>query len=138
MFLRIAWLVMRKDLTIEVRSREILYTTAFFAVSCVLVFAFALIKEGQPLEDAAAGILWIAIAFAGTLALGRTFERERQSETLRALMLAPSERPAVYVGKLLGILVLLGAVELVVVPLVAVLFQVPLFARPLLMGTLLA
>ena len=70
MFLRVAWLVMRKDLTVEVRSREVLYTTAFFAVSCVLVFAFALVREGRPLEDAAAGILWIAIAFAGTLALG--------------------------------------------------------------------
>ncbi len=74
---RVAWLVMRKDLTVEVRSREILYTTVFFAVSCVLVFAFALVKEGRPLEDAAAGIMWISVAFAGTLALGRTFERER-------------------------------------------------------------
>ena len=91
MFLRVAWLVMRKDLTVEVRSREILYTTVFFAVACVLVFSFALVKEGRALEDAAAGILWIAIAFSGTLALGRTFERERHSETLRA---PPSARGA--------------------------------------------
>jgi len=131
MFLKTAWLVMRKDLTVEVRSREILYTTAFFAVSCVLVFAFALVREGRPLEDAAAGILWIAIAFAGTLALGRTFERERSAETLRALMLAPTSRPAIYTGKLLGILALLGAVEVVLVPLVGLLFHVPLGARPL-------
>ena len=123
MFLRIAWLVMRKDLTVEVRSREILYTTAFFAVSCVLVFAFALVKDGRALEDAAAGILWIAIAFAGTLALGRTFERERHAETLRALLLAPADRPAIYVGKLLGIVSLLFAVEVVLVPLVGMLFQ---------------
>ncbi len=123
MFFKIAWLVMRKDLTVEVRSREIVYTTAFFAVSCVLVFAFALIREGRPLEDAAAGILWIAIAFAGTLALGRTFERERHSETLRALLLAPADRPAIYVGKLLGIIALLFIVELVLVPLVGLLFQ---------------
>ena len=76
-FLRSAWLVTRKDLLIEVRSREILYTTLFFAVSCVLVFAFGFVDEGRALEGAAAGILWIAIAFSGTLALGRTFERER-------------------------------------------------------------
>lgn len=125
MFFKIAWLVMRKDLTVEVRSREILYTTAFFAVSCVLVFAFALVKEGRPLEDAAAGILWIAIAFAGTLGLGRTFERERHSETLRALLLAPVDRPAIYVGKLLGILALLFVVELVLVPLVGIFFNAP-------------
>jgi heme exporter protein B len=136
-FFRVAWIVVRKDLTIEVRSREIVYTTLFFAVSCVLVFAVSFVRDGRALDDAAAGILWIAIAFAGTLALGRTFERERHTETLRALMLAPAERPAIYVGKLLGILILLGAVELVITPLVALLFQVSLFARPLLMTGLL-
>jgi heme exporter protein CcmB len=137
MFLRVAWLVVRKDLTVEVRSREVLYTTVFFAVSCVLVFAFALVKEGRPLEDAAAGIMWISIAFAGTLALGRTFERERHAETLRALMLAPVSRPAIYVGKLLGIVLLLLIVEAILGPLVALLFHAPIGARPLLLAALL-
>ena len=130
-FVRVVWLVVRKDLTVEVRSREVIYTTVFFAVTVVLVFAFALVREGRALGDAAAGILWIAIAFAGTLALGRTFERERQAETLRALLLAPADRPAIYVGKLVGIVALLVATELVLVPLIAFLFQAPLFAQPL-------
>ena len=138
MFLRTALLVLRKDFTIEVRSREILYTTLLFAASCVLVFSIAFVKEGEPLEDAAAGILWIAVAFAGTLALGRTFERERSGETLRALLLAPAPRAAIYVGKMLGILLLLAVVELMLVPLVAVLFHAPLFAEPLLLAALLA
>jgi heme exporter protein B len=138
MFLRTVWLVTRKDLLIEVRSREIVYTTLFFAVSCVLVFAFGFVREGRPVQDAAAGILWIAIAFSGTLALGRAFDRERQSETLRALMLAPVDRPALYIGKLVGVLLLLGAVEAIVVPLVALMFQAPLFAHPVLMAALLA
>jgi heme exporter protein B len=136
-FFRAAWLVARKDLTVEVRSRELLATTAFFAVSCVLVFAFALVREGRAVADAAAGILWIAIAFAGTLALGRAFERERFNDTLRALMLAPVDRPAIYVGKLLAILAVLGAVELLLVPLVMLLFQAPLLERPLLTAALL-
>ena len=130
MFGRAVWLILRKDLTVEVRSREIAYTTIFFAVSCVLVFAFALVKEGKPPEDGAAGILWIAISFAGTLALGRAFERERQAETLRALLLAPAPRPAVYVGKLLGIVALLCGAEVLLVPLVALLYQAPLLRYP--------
>lgn len=130
MFLRAVWLILRKDLTVEVRSREIAYTTIFFAVSCILVFAFALVKEGKPPEDGAAGILWIAIAFAGTLALGRGFERERQAETLKALLLAPAARPAVYVGKLLGIVLLLIGAEVLLVPLVALLYQAPLLRAP--------
>jgi heme exporter protein CcmB len=136
-FASIALLVLRKDVAIEVKSREILYTTLFFAVSCVLVFAFALIKEGHAPEEAPSGILWIAIAFAGTLALGRTFERERYNETLRALLLAPAARPAVYVGKLLGIVLLLLLAEALLVPATALLFQAPMFARPLLLAGLL-
>jgi heme exporter protein B len=137
MFTRVALLVLRKDVAIEVKSREILYTTLFFAASCVLVFAFALVKEGTAPEEGPAGILWIAIAFSGTLALGRTFERERYNETLRALLLAPAARPAIYLGKLLGIVLLLLLAEVMLVPAVALLFQAPMFARPLLLAGLL-
>ena len=137
-FLRAVWLVLQKDLVIEFRSREILYTTVFFAVSAVLVFSFGFVREGVPTEGAAAGILWVAIAFSGTLALGRTFERERQGDTLRALMIAPVDRPALYLAKLAGMLALLFAVEALLVPLIAVLFQAPLGGHPLLMAGLLA
>src|SRR5512138_3962492 len=133
MFLRTALLVLRKDFAIEVKSREILYTTLLFAVSCVLVFSIAFVKEGEPLEDAAAGILWIAIEFAGTLALGRTFERERYAETLRALLLAPASRAAIYAGKLLGMILMMAATELVLTPMVAFFFHAPFFAKPLLL-----
>lgn len=137
MFGRVAFLVLRKDATIEIKSLEILSTTLFFALSCVLVFAFAFVKEGSIVADASAGILWIAIAFAGTLALGRTFERERYAETVRALLLAPAPRAAIYVGKLLGIVLLLISAEVMLVPLVALLFSASLFARPLLLAGLL-
>ena len=136
-FLGIALLVLRKDVAIEARSRELLYTTLFFAVSCVLIFAVAFVKEGQPIEDAAGGILWIAVAFAGTLALGRTFERERCGDTLRALLLAPAARPAICVGKLLGVLALLSVAELLLVPTIALLFHAPFFGELPLLAALL-
>ena len=129
MFLKTALLVLRKDFAIEIKSYEIFATTLFFAVGCVLVFAFALVKEGQAPPDSAAAILWIALLFAGTLALGRTFERERYGETIRALLLAPAPRPAIYLGKLLGILCLLGLTEILLVPLIALLFAAPLLAH---------
>ena len=137
MFLKTALLVLKKDVAIEVRSREIVYTTLFFAVSCVVIFSFSLLKQGDVREGLGAGILWIAIAFAGTLALGRTFERERYGETLRALLLAPTPRPAIYVGKLLGVVLLLLLAEALLTPLVALMFREPLFARPLLLAALL-
>jgi heme exporter protein B len=140
-FLRVVWIVARKDLAIEARSRELINTTIFFALSCVVVFSVSFVGEGgdgRALGDAAAGILWIAIAFSGTLALGRTFERERYGDTLRALLLAPGARAAVYVGKLVGIVSLLIATEIIVVPLVALLFQARLFDHFALVASLLA
>ena len=128
-FFRVAWIVMKKDLTVEVRSLEIVSTTIFFAVTVVLMFSFGLVVEGRAVQDVAPAILWIAIAFSGTLALGRTFERERHNDTLRALLLAPSDRPALYVGKLAGILLLLALVELILVPLVGLLFNAPIFTH---------
>jgi heme exporter protein B len=78
------------------------------------------------------------VMFAGNLALGRTFERERQSETLRALLLGPAPRTSVYVGKLLGILALLAGAELLLVPLVALLFQARFLAHPFWLSAILA
>ena len=136
-FLSAVVLVMKKDLVIEARSREVLYTSALFAVLCALVFAFGFVEEGRAVTGAAAAILWIAIAFAGTLALARVFDRERQNETLRALLLAPIPRPALYLGKLAGVLTLLFVVEALLVPLVALWFQAGMFRHLLLLLGLL-
>ena len=90
--LRAAWLIARKDLVVEMRSRELVYTTLFFAVACVLVFAFAVHPRRAGRRARAGRHPLGRVAFSGTLALGRAFERERQAETLRALLLAPVER----------------------------------------------
>jgi heme exporter protein CcmB len=137
--LRAAWLVTRKDLIVEARSRELLYTTVFFAVAAILIFSFGFVREGQggnvTTDNVAAGMLWVALAFSGTLALGRAFEREREAETLRALLLAPVERGAIYLGKLLALVALMSCVEVVIVPLVVLLFDAPFARAPwLLMG----
>jgi heme exporter protein B len=135
--MRVAMLVLKKDVAIELRSYEILSTTAFFAASCVVIFSFAFAQDGEGVRQVAAGVLWVTIAFAGTLALGRAFERERYGETLKALLLAPAPRPAIYLGKLLGIVALLAMTELLVAPMVALMFGAPLFQRPLLFVLLL-
>jgi heme exporter protein CcmB len=134
---RVAWIIARKDLLVEARNRELAYTTLFFAVASVLVFAFALVREGRAPADAPAGILWVAVAFSGTVALGRAFERERHGETLRALLLSPVDRAGVYLGKLLGLLLLMAGVEAVLLPLVGLLFGAPIFRAPWLIVALL-
>ena len=135
---RAAWLIARKDFTIEARSREIVATAAFFAVACVLVFSFSLVTDGRAPDGVAAGVLWVGVAFSGTLSLGRLFERERAHDTLRTLLLAPVERPAVYLGKLLAVIMLMAAVGALLLPLTGFLFdQAVVRAAPWLAAVLL-
>ncbi|MDF1563326.1 MAG: heme exporter protein CcmB [Deltaproteobacteria bacterium] len=125
--LREASAVLAKDLKIELRSGELLISMLLFSVLVVLVFSFAFVRGGAPLPDVAAGILWVSLAFAGTLGLSRAWDREREADGLRALLLSPAERPAIYLGKALGIFFFLLVTSTLIVPLVAVLFDVPLF-----------
>jgi heme exporter protein CcmB len=127
--LRTARLVAAKDLRVEWRQREGLLTTLFFALSCVLIFSFGLVREGRPSPDVGPGVLWVAIAFAGTLAMARAFERERAAGTLTAVLLSPAARAGVYLGKWWSLLLLLLAVEVVLLPLVSLFFQMPLAAH---------
>ena len=135
---RAAWLIARKDFTIEARSREIIATAAFFAVACVLVFSFSLVTDGRAPDGVAAGVLWVGVAFSGTLSLGRLFERERAHDTLRTLLLAPVERPAVSLGKLLAVIMLMAAGGALLLPFTGFLFdQAVVRAAPWLAAVLL-
>lgn len=121
-----AWRIFRKDLGIELRSREIVLSTALFAVLVVVLSAFALGIEAVPDRRAAPGVLWIAVSFAATLVLGRTFARERENAVFEALLLTPAPRAGLYLGKVLGVTAFLLVVELILVPLIHLMFRAPL------------
>lgn len=130
-FLRHAADIAWKDLKIELRSREIVYTMGFFGALLVVVFSVSFVREARTIQNALPGMLWVAVALAGTVGVGRAFDRERENETMRALLLSPAPRLAVFLGKAASIAALIFAVELVVAPLLALLLNVPLFAEPL-------
>ena len=135
---RAAWVLFAKDLQIEWRSREGLLTTACFALACVLVFSFGLVRDGTPVPDAGPAVLWVTVALAGTLAMARSFERERAAGTLVAVLASPTPRPSIYLGKWCALMALMFAVELMLLPLVALFFQMPLERHPLMVFGLLA
>ena len=113
-----------KDLSIEWRSREILFTSGFLAVVVVLVFSFAFVVGGTPPPPTVvAGILWVAILISGVVGLGRAFDRERDGEAVRALLLAPVPRTAIFFGKLAATVGLMLTVEVPVTILVEVFFN---------------
>lgn len=124
---RIAW----KDLRIELRSREIVYTMAFFGGVIVVIYSMAFPVKPDLVRAAAPGMLWVAVAFAGTIGLGRAFDRERENDTMRALLLAPIPRLSVFLGKAISIALLVLAVAAVCVPMLALFLDAPLLADPL-------
>jgi heme exporter protein B len=140
--MRAALRIAAKDLRIELRTREITVSTGLFAVLVVVLTSISFYVDDMVARRIAPGVLWIAIAFAGVLAIGRTWQRERENDAMRGLLLAPIPRPAIYAGKAAGTLAFMIAIEILVVPLVAVLFHVdllpilPMLAAVLGLGTL--
>ena len=131
-WLQAAFAIAAKDLRIEWRAREIVYAMAFFAALIVVLLAFAFTREGASDGNAVAGVLWIAISLSGTLGLSRSLDREREGNTLRALLLAPTPRSAIFIGKLLGVTLFILLAEVVAAPLAALFFQSSLlFSNPL-------
>lgn len=123
-----AWLVFRKDLRIELRTGEILITTGFFALLVMILTSLSFYLDDVIARRIAPGVLWISIAFAGVLAMGRSFQRERDNDAMRGLLLSPLPRPSIFLGKALGIFTFLVLVEIVLVPLLAMLYHVDLGA----------
>ncbi|HEX3695447.1 MAG TPA: heme exporter protein CcmB [Polyangia bacterium] len=122
-FLISALRIAAKDLRIEFRSREIILTMAFLAVVVVLIFSFAfVVGDARPAPSVTAGILWIAVIVSGTVGLGRTFDREREGEAIRSLLLSPVPRGAIYLGKLAATAALMFIVEAVLTALSGFLF----------------
>ena len=112
----------RKDLLLELRGREILPAMAIFVVAMLVAFRFALTGEQT---DAAAGLLWVAIVFTALLGLGRAFVAEREQQVLDGLVLAPCDRSAIWLAKVLATLAFLILVELIALPAFGLFFERP-------------
>jgi heme exporter protein B len=128
-WLRFALAILRKDLRIELRTGEVVVATGMFALLVTVLAAFAFGLSSPAGVAAAPGVLWIAVAFSGILALSRTFLRERENGVFTAILLSPLPRGALYLGKMAGVAAFLLCVELVLVPLVELFFHAPLLAN---------
>jgi heme exporter protein B len=129
-----------KDLRCELRSRQVAFAMGMFALLVLVVFNFAFDLQASNKVAVAPGALWIAFVFASVLSLGRMFAAEQEKGSLDRLLLCPVDRKAVYLAKLLGNLLFVGAVELVALPIFAVIYDLPVLQPSLLpivaLGTL--
>jgi heme exporter protein B len=119
--------ILRKDVRTEVRTRQMISSMFVFAVLVLLVFNFTLFLDEVRAIELGPGILWVAFVFAATLGLNRSFAIEGENRCLSGLMLAPAPRSAIYFGKLLSNVLFMIAMEIFVLPLFVVFFNLSLW-----------
>jgi heme exporter protein B len=126
--LTVAMAIARKDAVSELRGRQAAGSTLFFAAIVLLLFGFALGPDAERLAQAAPGLLWLAIVFGGLLTVSRLHLLEADDAALEQLALYPVDRRAIYAGKALAGAAAMLVLGGVLVPVVAILYAIPIGA----------
>jgi heme exporter protein B len=116
-----------KDLSAELRSRELLTAMLVFSTLMILIFYFSLDLDAKTRNDITAGVLWVTFAFAGTIGLNRSMAIEKDRGCLDGLLLAPVDRTAIYFGKVVSNLAFMLIVEIITLPVYSIFYNVNLF-----------
>jgi heme exporter protein B len=122
-------LLLKKDLRLEMRRRESLLTMFFFGTLLLFVFHFSFDLRPERVVEMTPALLWLAFLFTGTLGLAQLFEGERGNHCLDALLLSPMDRGAFFLAKTGFNFVLMVVVEIVVIPLFWILFNLAFWDR---------
>ncbi len=126
-----------KDTLSEMRTREIVVSVLVFTLLVIVTFNFAFGASQETMTLVAPGILWVTFAFAGVLSLNRSFIQEKEEGCLEGLMVCPISREAIYVGKMLGSLLFMLAIEVIALPIFAFLFNLNVLSPQLIVITVL-
>ena len=126
------WAIVWKDFTVERHTRQLLGVMLVFSLTTVVVFNFALYGELSAAREVASGFLWITILLAGTLGLNRSLSTEQENRSIEAVLIAPIDRSAIYVGKVISVTAFTLLVELLLVPVFIAVFNKPFWRLPVL------
>lgn len=130
--------ILLKDLRIEWRTKETLAALLLLGLLILVVLSFAFDPTSPLRETAAPGVLWVAVAFAGTLGMNRSLLLERENDCLQGLLLAPVDRGAIYLAKTAANFIFMAAVQIVLVPLFVFFFNLPFWQTVSGVGPILA
>jgi heme exporter protein B len=129
-----AFLIARKDMAIEFRTRTAYLSALVFAVLALCIFYFAFDDTRFSPAERAPGVLWVVLTFSALLGLQRSFGIEEHDRGIDALLVSPISRESIYLGKAIGNFIFLCGVQMVTIPALALFYNLPL-GRPLLILT---
>lgn len=121
-----AWVIARKDLTIEFRTRSAFFSAVIFALLGLVIFYFAWDPTAVSVTDLAPGVLWVIFTFSGLLGLHRSFGVETEDHAIDGLLASPISREAIFIGKALANLIFVAAVQLIAIPALMLFYNLPL------------
>lgn len=124
-----------KDLQIERKTGQTISVMAFFALVAIVTFSLALRGQIGPARQVSPGLIWITVLLAGTLGLNRSFASERESQSLDAILMAPIERWAIYVGKVISTTLFVFGLEIITAFFFFIFFNQP-YLLPQVLGVL--
>ena len=135
-----AWLIARKDLAIEFRTRSAFLSAVVFALLGLVIFYYAWDPTAVTATDLAPGVLWVIFTFSGLLGLHRSFGVETADHAIDGLLASPVSREAIFLGKAMANLIFVAAVQVIAIPALVVFYNLPLsnVAGPLIAIALLA
>jgi heme exporter protein B len=121
-----AWLIARKDLAIEFRTRSAFLSALVFALLGLVIFYYAWDPTAVAATDLAPGVLWVIFTFSGLLGLHRSFGVEMADHAIDGLLASPVGREAIFLGKAIANLIFVGAVQAIAIPALALFYNLPL------------
>lgn len=124
-FLTAVKAIVFKDLRIEQHTRQTMSIMAMFSLVIVVMFNFALGTNLDAAREVSTGLLWATIILAGTLGLNRSLTLERENQTINAMLIAPIDRRAIYVAKVISVTIFTLLLELILVFIFVVFFNRP-------------
>jgi heme exporter protein B len=135
------FVISRKDLLQELRSKAVTVATLFFAAVVIVILAFALSSNRDLMTLAAPGVMWVALAFAGVISAAQSYQNELEESAYEQLLLFPIPRASIFLGKLLANWLYMTLLGLIIMPVTAIFFNVTLMRLPwllliIILGTL--
>ena len=123
---RDAWLIARKDLAIEFRTRSAFFSAVVFSLLAIVIFYFAWDATAVAAIDLAPGVLWVIFTFSGLLGMHRSFGVEQPDRAIDGLLASPAAREAIFLGKAIASLVFVAAIQVITIPAVGLFYNLPL------------
>ena len=119
--------LLRKDVLIEIKSREMIISMFLFSIIVILIFNFAFEADVKTVKRLSPGLMWVTFLFFGVLGMNRSFTLEKENDSIQGTLLAPVDRSIIYMGKFLSNLIFVLLVELISLPFFALFLNVNIF-----------